>query len=394
MVGFTRKGVTMTGSLQTKSGKYYAVINTTDTNGKRKQKWISTGIETAGNNKRKAEKRLREILQEYEKNTPVFSTDILFSDFVIEWLKSVKMSVDVVTYQGYKLIANAHIIPYFENLNIKLTNVKRETIQKYINLKSENGKLDGTGGLSPKTIKTHKLILNLVFKEAIKQELIYKNPCEFVILPKMQRREPSFYTITQINTLFDSIKNEPIYPLVYITLIYGLRRSEVLGLKWDSVDFENNKFTIKHTVVHIETVVEKDTTKTNASYRSFPLTVEAKRIFIDLKSLEEKNRCLFGKDYTENDYIFKWDNGKTYRPDYITRKFSKLLEKVGLPHIRFHDLRHSCASLLIANGYNLKDIQEWLGHSDIRVTANIYAHLDTERKKNIALSMSNTFSDI
>ena len=103
-----------------------------------------------------------------------------------------------------------------------------------------------------------------------------------------------------------------------------------------------------------------------------------------------KYRILFGNEYFESDYIFKWENGKPYTPDFVSRKFHKLLEKYEFPIIRFHDLRHSCASLLIANGFSLKDIQEWFGHSDIQTTANIYAHLDVERKNKIANSMSNT----
>lgn len=102
---------------------------------------------------------------------------------------------------------------------------------------------------------------------------------------------------------------------------------------------------------------------------------------------------MFGKEYVNNDYIFKWDNGKTYSPDYISKKFSQLLKKNGLRHIRFHDLRHSCASLLVANGFTLKDIQEWLGHADIQTTANIYSHLDVERKKNIAFSLSESVNN-
>ena len=101
---------------------------------------------------------------------------------------------------------------------------------------------------------------------------------------------------------------------------------------------------------------------------------------------------MFGSEYINNDYIFKRDNGKTYSPDYISRGFSKILLTNNLPHIRFHDLRHSCASLLVANGFNLKDIQEWLGHADIQTTANIYAHLDSERKKNISQTIANSFN--
>lgn len=176
-------------------------------------------------------------------------------------------------------------------------------------------------------------------------------------------------------------------------MVYGLRRSEVLGLKWDSVNLEQKSVTIKHTIVRYFYVVEKDSTKTASSFRTYPMTEDVEQLLVKLKNCEAENKALFGKEYCQNDYIFKWADGKPYAPDYITSKFSKLLKKYNLPHIRFHDLRHSCASLLIANGFTLKDIQEWLGHSDFRITANIYAHLDTKRKADIANSMSATFND-
>ncbi len=381
----------MTGSLQIKNDKYYIVINSIDANGKRKQKWIATGLLTKGN-KKKAEKLLRETLREYEKTGNLFNADIQFSDYVKSWLVSIKNQVDVITYQGYETIAKSQIIPYFENKKVKLDKVNVEVLQEYINIKSESGKLNGKGGLSPKTMNTHKLILNLVLKEALKNDLISKNPCEFLRLPKHQRKATEFYTINQLNALFNAIKEEDLYSLIYITVIYGLRKSEALGLKWDSIDFENGLVTIKHTVVKCNIVVEKDTTKTSSSYRSYPLTNDVKVIFLRLKEQEDENRKLFGKEYIENDYVFKWADGHTYAPDFVSRKFSKLLKMYNLPLIRFHDLRHSCASLLIANGFSLKDIQEWLGHADFRTTANIYAHLDTERKQNIAESMSATFN--
>ena len=137
---------------------------------------------------------------------------------------------------------------------------------------------------------------------------------------------------------------------------------------------------------------EKDTTKTSSSYRSYPISEDVEKMLKSIKEKENENRKLFGKEYIENDYIFKWENGKLYSPDYITSKFSKLLKKHNLPHIRFHDLRHSCASLLISKGFTLKDIQEWLGHADIQTTANIYSHLDIKRKSNISNSLSSTFS--
>ena len=102
------------------------------------------------------------------------------------------------------------------------------------------------------------------------------------------------------------------------------------------------------------------------------------------KAEEEENQRLFGKAYQKNDYVFKWPDGRTFAPDYVTHHFSKMLERYGMPHIRFHELRHSCASLLLNNGCGLKDVQEWMGHSDIQTTANIYGHLDTSRKQSLA----------
>lgn len=380
----------MTGSLQIKNGKYYAVINTKDLSGKRKQKWICSNYEVKGN-KKKAEKFLRDTLKDFESKDNINQCDILFCDYIRYWLDLIKISVDEVTYNCYYWIANTHIIPYFENNKLTLSSLSRSDIQTYINLKHANGRKDGKGGLAPKTLKEHKLIIQSVLKEAVKNDIINKNPCEFVKLPSLKRHEPTFYTQEQISTLLNCIHDEELYPLIYVTLVFGLRRSEVLGLKWDSIDFDRKLVTIKHTVVKYNGVVEKDTTKNKTSYRSYPMNEYIEKLFNSIKESEQLNKNLFGKEYIVNDYVFKWSNGKPYSPDYITSKFSKLLKKNNLQHIRFHDLRHSCASLLIANDYQLKDIQEWLGHADIQTTANIYGHIDIERKKNISNSMTSMF---
>ncbi|MGN0520532.1 MAG: tyrosine-type recombinase/integrase [Candidatus Fimenecus sp.] len=377
----------MTGSLQQKNGKYYAVINLTDQNGKRKQKWIPTGLEVKGN-KRKAEQFLRDKLKEYEDKENVIPTEILFSEYVLRWLDRKRTSIDEVTYQGYKTIVRAHIVPYFKTKAIKLTDLSRNDIQCYIDEKSQNGRRDGKGGLSAKSVKSHIVIIKQVLKEAVKSGYLLTNPSEFVTLPRIQHFEASFYTANQIAELLHCIQDDPLYPLIYLTIVYGLRRSEVLGLKWDSINFETRTLTIKHTVVQFSEVVEKDSTKTASSHRAYPITDEIMQILLNMKNAEAQNVTLFGKEYVKNDYIFKWDNGTPYSPNYITHRFKQLLKKYNLPIIRFHDLRHTCASLLVAKGFSMKDIQEWLGHSDFSTTANIYSHLDVKRKNSIADSMS------
>ena len=378
----------MTGSLQIKNNKYYAVINLY-IDGKRKQKWICTNLDVKGN-KTRAEKFLREQIVALECKSGIVNSDILFSDYVKIWLEQVKNSVDNITFQGYEQLANSHIIPYFKQKKTRLQDVKKETLQAYIDEKSKSGRLDNKGGLSAKSLKLHRNILNQTLKEALKSGLISVNPCQWVKLPQIQRREQTFYTAEQIEKLLSAIIGDStFYLLVKLTATYGLRRSEVLGLMWNSIDFENDTLQIAHTVVKVNSTVCKDKTKNASSYRSFPLIDEIKQLLLAERKKQTQNRKEFGKEYIQSPYVFVWDNGKPFATEYVSQHFKRLLEWNNLPHIRFHDLRHSCASILLSRGFTLKDVQEWLGHSDITLTANIYGHLDIERKKAIADTMAN-----
>lgn len=372
----------MTGSLQVKNDKFYMVLNSTE-NGKRKQKWISTGLSIKGN-KRKAEQMLREKLSEEETIAPAVCSDMPVSVCVRKWLSEVKRRVDDVTFQSYDLIAQKHVLPYFDADGLRLCQCDVKALQAYFDEKYANGRLDGKGGLSAASLRQLKNILYQALTAAVKEGLIPSNPCQFVELPRKEHFESSFYSAEQLQTLFKVLDGDPLLPLVRITALYDLRRSELLGLQWDSIDFENSLVKIRHTVSKVTKAVEKDKTKSKSSRRSFPLTEDARQIFLHAKAEEAENQKLFGKDYQKNDYVFKWPDGHPYSPDYISERFSNLLKKHGLPHIRFHELRHSCASLLLNNGCNLKDVQEWMGHSDIQMTANIYGHLDNTRKQGLA----------
>lgn len=379
----------MTGSLTVKNGKYYAVLNIYE-DGKRKKKWISSNLSEKGN-KRRAEQFLREKLAEYERMEGIVRSDILFSDYVRLWLIQIARTVDPVTMQGYQTTADCHVLPYFDEKKTALADIDYKTLQQYIDIKHKSGRLDGKGGLSPKSIRAHKNIISQALDMAVKNKLIHANPCQFVILPPLVRYESTFYNDKQLKALFAAFRDDPLLPLVKITALYGLRRSELLGLQWDSIDFQAKTMTIRHTVSKVTEVVAKDKTKNASSRRTFPLTPEAMEIFKAAKCQEEQNRIAFGREYQENNYVFKWPDGHTYSPDYISHRFNDLLKKHDLPHIRFHELRHSCASMLIAMGWSLKDVQEWLGHSDIQMTANIYSHLDIARKTNIAASLEDKF---
>lgn len=380
----------MTGCLQIKKDMYYIVLNTYE-NGKRKQKWLSTGLPVKGN-KRKADQLLRETLHKYELNSGTVPYDVTLADCVRHWLTVAKRKVDPITYQGYEAIARLHVLPYFDTSGVKLQGVTLPILQAYFDEKSANGRTDGKGGLSPKSLRLHKNVIHQTLEEAVKNGILSDNPSRFLALPKLRRYDAQFYTAEQLHALFRAIDGDPIAPLVHITALYGLRRSEALGLKWDSVDFERKTLTIKHTVTKVTETVAKDTTKTASSYRSFPLVPDAEEIFQAADRERKENRRLFGREYHDSEYIFTWPDGTPFSSDYVSQHFALLLKKHSLPHIRFHELRHSCASLLIDQGFNLKDIQEWMGHSDIQTTANIYGHLDVARKQSMADKLANTLT--
>jgi len=342
-------------------------------------------------NKTRAEKFLREQIAIYEGKSNIFNIDLLFCDYVKIWLDDVKSTVDDVTFEGYEQLALSHVVPYFKEHNIRLNEITETVLQDYIDYKSKCGRLDNKGGLSAKSLRLHRNVLNQTLKLAVKNKLIKENPCQFVKFPALKRREPSFYSAEQIENLLNCVRDDNLYLLIKIAATYGLRRSEVLGLQWNSINFENNSIQIAHTVVKLNTTVRKDKTKSASSYRSFPLISEIKELLIAERKRQEKNKKEFKTAYVNSPYVFVWDDGKPFSTEYVSQHFKRLLEWNNLPHIRFHDLRHSCASILLSKGFTLKDVQEWLGHSDITLTANIYGHLDIQRKKAIAESIATAF---
>jgi len=223
---------------------------------------------------------------------------------------------------------------------------------------------------------------------------IKENPIEQVEKPEKNRFVGSYYTPDEVNQLISLTKGTKLEIAVIFACFYGLRRSECIGLKWSAFDFENNIFYINHTVVLISvndkrTLVTKDTAKTDATIRTMPLSSDIKKRLFEIKCMQDGNKKRLKKNYNNHwsDYLMVDENGDLISPDYVTDAFRRLTKKNKMRHIRFHDLRHTCSSLLLNKGkgkVTMKDIQEWLGHSDYKTTANIYAHLDLS-SKNISL---------
>ncbi|MFA6948938.1 MAG: tyrosine-type recombinase/integrase, partial [Eubacteriales bacterium] len=297
------------------------------------------------------------------------------------WLEMMKNSVEMTTYASYAVVINSRIVPYYESKKIKLKDLTPKDIQDYYQYSLNTEKV------SANTVIHRHANIRKALQYALKTGLVDYNPADRVERPRKGKYTASTYNDKELETLFATVKGKPIELAVILGAFYGLRRSEVIGLKWDAIDFDRKTLTVKHTVTEVcidgkLTVVDKERTKTKSSYRTLPLVAPFEELLHRMKAEQELNRKVCGKAYCTDylDFIYVNELGERVKPNYVTQNFSIILENNGMKKIRFHDLRHSCASLLYANGVSLKEIQEWLGHSDISTTSNIYTHLDYSSK--------------
>ena len=373
------------GHLQEKKGLYYMVLSYKDKSGKRISKWLPTGLPVKGNKKR-AEDMLMAARTEFVAGEAAIDRDMPFSSYLVQWMEIARSTLKPNTAAGYASMIQNPIAPYFQQRGITLGGLQAVDIQMFYTSQLKR--------VSANTVIHYHAIIHRALKYAVKTDLIDVNPADKVERPRKDRFTASFYDGNEVNRLFQAARGTPLELPVMLAAFYGLRRSEVVGLKWDAIDFENKTIAIRHTVTacaekgrRIE--VAADTTKTASSRRTLPLVPAFQTKLAALKEQQEKNRILCGRSYCTDylGYVLVDAMGNRLKLSYISTVFPVLLKRNGLRPIRFHDLRHSCASLLLKNGVPMKQIQEWLGHSDFSTTANIYAHLDAGSKLTSAQAM-------
>lgn len=324
---------------------------------------------------------------ELEQQKSIDAKEILFCDFVETWNETTKVNKQVSTYDGYLHIIKKYIYPYFEAIKITLFDLKVKDIKDYMYI------LKKYCNLSSNTISKHYEIIKASLNYAVNTKIIEENPCNYIKKPKKIKKEIYPYSEAELHKLMQVAKRDKLEVPIYLTIWYGFRRSEVLGLEWHNIDFDNHRIHICKKVVRAKVNgklqrVESFQMKNDTSKRILPMSSEIENYLLKIKARQNLNKKLFGKDYLITDYVCVDEGGKPIEPDYVTGHFNKLLKKHDLRHIRFHDLRHSCATLLISKNLNMKDVSEWLGHADINTTINIYTHVNLERKNLIVNTIS------
>lgn len=395
----------ITGSVQINKDYYFIVFNMYNEYGKRKPEWHSTGLKV-DNNERKnnqirkqAEKMLNEELVRVNAENSFSNklntiaknskySNMLFSDYMLEWLENIKPKVVQSTYIGYEQVVKGRLCPYFKSKKIKLIDLRPRDIQDFINHLYKQ-RLKGS------TIAHYTSNMNTALKEAVIAEIIPSNPMDRIESVKKEVYIPDFYTDDELIELIEVIKTQKLELPLTLGIIYGLRREEILGLTWNAIDFKNKSITIRKTVGRgkydgVTQFLIKDIPKNKSSYRTLPMFDFITDLLKKYKEKYKLNEKIFGNTYITDykDFICLMDNGELVKPDYVDRTFNRILKENGFRHIRLHDLRHSCATLLLRNGVPLPEIQKWLGHSNI-ITTQRYSHLD-QNDKSIPANMIET----
>ena len=362
----------VTGHIRSKNGIWQMVFEYYDKSGQRRQKSESTHLPEKGNKRRAQQmldKRLKELAQQYEP----FLDDgrVLFLDFMRDWLDNVMAyKVKENTLEQYNLTFDRYISEYKPFHGLKLQDLTPPMLQSYY---SEQVK----AGLSPNTVRKHHANIHKCLDYAVRLGLIAFNPSAQVELPAKQKYTgATACTPGQLQGLLQLFRGDPLETVLMLGIAYGLRRSEVCGLRWDAVDMEAGTLHICHTAVKANgRVLYSDSTKTATSNRVLPLTASMREYLGSVRERQEENKRLFGRDYTDSGYICVKPDGTPIDPDFVTHHFRRVLVANDVPIIRFHDLRHSAVNTLRKGGCDVKDIQAWLGHSDVSTTLNIYGHI-------------------
>lgn len=338
--------------------------------GKRKQQWVSIK-----GTKKDAEKRLSELLNQLDNGIFINPRKATLAEFLNQWLKDYAYAnLAPRTAEGYETIIRQHLIPKLGR--ISLTQLKPEHIQKYYAETLANGRCDGKGALSSLTVRHHHMTLHKALECAVKWGLLVRNPADAIDAPRATHTEMKVMSEEDLNRFLEVAKPTPYYSLFYLALFTGMRRSELLGLRWFDVDLLLCQISVArsmHCLRNGEIVFTPP--KTAKGRRMVSLSPSTALILKEHRETQEMIRLMQGLRLENNDLVFSKEDGSPLVPNAVTSAWIRLVKRAGLEGIRLHDARHTHASLMLKQGVHPKIVQERLGHSTIAITLDTYSHV-------------------
>ena len=317
------------------------------------------------NTKRDAEKALALVEADVYKGSYFEPSSIEFQDHIKNWYKSKRNNINVHTAETYEVYINNRIIPSLGH--VPLSKVSPVLLQNFVNeLKEE--------GLASATIKKVYNILKGSLDFAVNMELISSNPITKIQLPKDKKKEMNVWDVKEINAFLQAASQERLYPAFQLALTTGMRRGEILGLRWKDIDFDNASLCVRQTLSH-DGKHFLTGAKTLSGVRNIKLSNETLIMLKKQKTTIAKEKLICGPNYEDYDLIICSTKGTPINPSNLKRTYHRIISMADVPLIRFHDLRHTHATMLLSQGIHAKVISERLGHSNIKTTLDIYSHV-------------------
>lgn len=380
----------MTASLQVRNDKVYVVLSWKHGRS-RKQKWVLTDLPLKYGKRIGEEKRLS-VLKEWEPKICINYESIKLGDYLRDWVERKKDSVEETTYREYRRMVNNTIAPYFDESGLSLAECKVIHIESFYRKRMKEK------GISANTVSHYQACLYSALKDACRLELIPSNPAEKVVLPKVKKYKGTYCTVDEINKMIEaSVKTRLEIP-IYLASWFGMRRGEIAGLKWENVDFEHRTLTVNGVLSYCsgtrDRVQYRDHTKSEAGMRAFPLSEAHLTMFKHWRAQQAENRLLAGGEYDAawKEFVCVDEMGKIISPNYISWAFPIFIKKNGFRKVRFHDLRHTNAVMLLSNGASMQEVQDWLGHENYSTTDEYYGGIMAETKKHTSVILDNVLS--
>jgi integrase len=339
-------------------------------NEKRQQKQESC----PGLTKKQAEHKLRDTITAINNGTFVLPSKMTVGGYLNKWLEDYATnSVGPKTFERYAQFIHQHIIPALGDKY--LDKLRPIDIQEYYSEALKTGRLDGKGGLSALTVLHIHRLLHKALVQAVKWQMLVRNPVDAAEPPRIERKEMKVISGDQITQLIATTEGTMFFIPVLLAVTTGMRRGEIMGLKWDDIDLNTGCLTLRRAVIQIGEKLMFKAPKTQGSRRTIVLPKAAIAGLKAHKEQQDAEKRLFGEGYQKNDLVCAMPDGQPIPPDDISNKFRWIVKRAGLPYMRFHDLRHTSATILIASGVPVKVVSERLGHCNTSITQDIYTHV-------------------
>lgn len=338
-----------------------------------------------GKTQAEVKEKLRKAIEDSQKLDYAKVGKYTVGQWMDEWFEAYAIvKVRPSSHQTYKGYIDNHIKPNIGNIPIeKLTSLQLQKLYKKLLTEGRVPRIESEKqpkGLSAKTVRNINQVISSAMSMAVKHKLILSNPTEGCELPKIEHKEMKTISAGQLGAFLREAKESGVYEMYYLDLATGLRRGELLGLKWEDIDLENGIIHVRRQVARVNGEVREMPLKTKNSYRSISISQDAVAL---LKGMKAKQVC---------DYVFPSASGGPISPDSVNNMLHRVLQRAGLPSIRFHDLRHTFATLALQNGVDIKTVSGMLGHFSAGFTLDTYAHITTAAQKEAANTMGNILS--